>query len=184
MLGLAIEVHALALPAALAELRRIAAARAEAVAGVPINQRAGAAISGEIARRERGHGAPQAGVGGAGVALVGRGDGGEAGAAGIVEAEEDELVLFARIGKGAPDKRAIIADDGIEAIEPEEAGAPVHQFGQLALIGADVVGAIEHGAGEGNRGIGTIEHGVQAAFFMAEISVSTDLGNSSPRGRP
>jgi len=66
VLGLAIHLGALALPAALSELGGIAAARAEAVARMPIDQRTRAAICRKIRRRKRGHCRPGRGLAGPG----------------------------------------------------------------------------------------------------------------------
>ena len=141
MLALAHIIGAIALPATLGQHGRIAATGAIAVTGVPIDQAARRAIDGQFLMAETAHRRPQPRIGRRDRAdQAGRNFGKAALAA--HQAKEDKFAVRSGIGQAAPFQLPVRGDLGIEPVQPQQPGAPIHQAGQLVRVGADMIGAV------------------------------------------
>ena len=141
---------AIALPAAFGQLGAAAALRAEAMARVPVDNAARAAIQRQIVRPHRRHERPELRVGHARRGIPFRWDGNEARLA-IIEAQKDQFGVLGRIGERAPGKASGIVHAGHEVIQRKQPGLPVHHPGKLVGIGTNVIRPVEAGAGERNH---------------------------------
>ena len=166
--------RAIALPAALGELRRAAALRAEAVPRVPVEQAARAAVERQLVGRQHGERGESlaAGVGGIWIAF-GRYRGEQR--LSLEQAEEDDLRAVG-LAQPSPLQPLVVAQPRDQPFEPQQPGLGMRQLGQSRGVGADWVRAVERVSGEGERGW------AHALPSRPGMSARIAAGNSSSSG--
>ena len=176
-------IVAMPLPSALDRFRAAAAARAEAVSRVPIDEAPRPAIDRQIGRREQLHQLPRRRLRIGRAFRASRRDRREMRLA-VHHPEEHQLGILGHISKRAPNEAAHIVHARQQPVEQQHPCAPVHQARQRFLINADMIRPVERRPCESHHGrCGRCVH--QAAFFLARMaarSASIAAMNSSRIG--
>ena len=147
MLGLASRVQTRCQPP-LASLVRLPAARAEAVARVPVDQAARAAVDRQVVGAQRRHRAPQRRVERRDAALERRATPRRSRPFPPSRPRNTSSAAGSASARVPQVSAAIGVDHGIEPVERQQPRAPVHQRAERLGIVADVIGAVERRPGE------------------------------------
>jgi hypothetical protein len=89
------------------------------------------------------------------------------------QAEKHQFGIRRSLGDRQPVEPAPLADLGQQSLEPQQQRIAVAQRRETGGIGAEMVGAVERLAGEGDR---------HAGPRVSSVSLSTAAGNASVSG--